>query len=83
MITVRLPGALQLGTSDTLVLSEPLSTIADLISALERRIPGFRDQIEDPIFNFAVNDVLLLHDARSRPLKDGDRVEIIPTISGG
>ena len=83
MITVRLPGTLQVGTTDTLVFSEPLPTIADLIAALDRRIPGFRDQLDDALFNFAVNDELLLHTVRSRALGDGDRVEIIPTLSGG
>lgn len=65
------------------MFSEPLATIADLVTALDRRIPGFRDQLEDSVFNFAVNDELILQNARSRPLADGDRVEIIPTISGG
>ena len=83
MITVRLPATLQVGTSDTLVFSEPLHTIADLVDALDRRIPGFRDQLDDSVFNFAVNDELLLHHARQRLLADGDRVEIIPTIAGG
>ncbi len=83
MITVHLPATLQAGTSGTLVLSEPLSTIADLVAALDRRFPGFRDQLEDSVFSFAVNDELILHRADSRRLADGDRVEIIPTISGG
>jgi molybdopterin converting factor small subunit len=83
MITVHLPATLQIGTSGTLVLSEPLATIADLVAALDRRMPGFRDQLEDSVFSFAVNDELILHRAHSRPLADGDRVEIIPTISGG
>jgi len=83
MIFVRLPATLQIGTADTLVFTEPLRTIADLVDALDRRIPGFRDQLDDSVFNFAVNDELLLHNARSRQLSDGDRVEIIPTISGG
>jgi molybdopterin converting factor small subunit len=83
MITVRLPGSLQIGTTDTLVFSEPLATIGDLVAALDRRIPGFRDRLEDPLFNFAVNDELVLHNVRGRRLADGDRVEIVPTISGG
>jgi molybdopterin converting factor small subunit len=83
MITVRLPATLQIGTTDTLVFAEPLPTIADLVAALDRRIPGFRDQLDDSVFNFAVNDELLLHNASRRTLADGDRVEIIPTISGG
>jgi molybdopterin converting factor small subunit len=83
MITVRLPGTLQVGPSDTLTFAEPLATVADLVEALDARIPGFKDQLDDSVFNFAVNDELLLHHARTRPLADGDTVEIIPTISGG
>ena len=48
------------------------------------RIPGFKDQLDDSVFNFAVNDELLLHRARSRCRSPtAIRVEIIPTISGG
>jgi len=80
---VRLPGTLRVGPSDTLTFTEPLATVAALVDALDARIPGFRDQLDDSVFNFAVNDELILHHARTRPLADGDRVEIIPTISGG
>lgn len=83
MITVTLPAALRVGERDRLVLSEPIANVAELVEALERRMPGFRDQLEDSIFNFAVNDELILQHARDRVLADGDRVEIIPTISGG
>jgi molybdopterin converting factor small subunit len=83
MITVRLPATLQVGPSDTLTFAEPLATLADLVDALDTRIPGFKAQLDDSVFNFAVNDELLLHHARDRRLADGDAVEIIPTISGG
>jgi molybdopterin converting factor small subunit len=83
MITVRLPSTLRIGPSQTLDVSEQVSTISELIEILDRRIPGFRDQLDDSVFNFAVNDEMLLHHVRERPLKDGDAVEIVPTISGG
>lgn len=83
MITVKLPSTLRIGASDTLHVREHVSTIADLVSVLDRRIPGFGDQLDDSVFNFAVNDEMLLHHARERALSDGDVVEIIPTISGG
>jgi molybdopterin converting factor small subunit len=83
VITVRLPGTLQVGPSDTLTFSEPLATVADLVNALDIRIPGLKDQLDDSVFSFAVNDELLLQHARDRQLADGDTVEIIPTISGG
>ncbi len=83
MITVRLPGTLRLGDSDTVTFAEPLADMAALIEALDRRIPGLSEQLDDSVFSFAVNDELLLQHARQRRLVDGDIVEIIPTISGG
>jgi molybdopterin converting factor small subunit len=83
MITVKLPSTLKIGASDTLEVFEPADTVAHLIDVLDRRIPGFREQLDDSVFNFAVNDEMLLHRARERALKDGDVVEVIPTISGG
>jgi molybdopterin converting factor small subunit len=83
MITVRLPATLRVGPSDVLTFEGPLATVAELIDALDVRIPGFKDQMDDSVFNFAVNDEMLLHHARERTLTDGDVVEIIPTISGG
>ena len=83
MITVLLPATLRVGPNDTLVFEQPLADIAALVDALDLRIPGFKDQLDDSVFNFAVNDEMLLHHARERTLADGDVVEIIPTISGG
>ena len=83
MITVRLPSTLRAAANDTLLVQEPVGTIADLIEILDRRIPGFRDQLDDSVFNFAVNDEMLLFHARDRALHPGDVVEVIPTISGG
>ena len=83
MITVRLPSTLRVGPSDMLDVHDPVATIADLIDILDRRIPGFRDQLDDSVFNFAVNDEMLLYHARARVLHAGDVVEVIPTISGG
>ena len=83
MITVRLPGTLRVGPEDRLTFQEPIGTIAELVDALDARIPGFKEQLDDSVFNFAVNEEMLLHRARERRLADGDIVEIIPTISGG
>jgi molybdopterin converting factor small subunit len=83
MIIVRLPSTLRVGAADTLEVQEPVATVSDLIDVLDRRIPGFREQLNDSVFNFAVNDEMLLYHARERALKSGDVVEVIPTISGG
>jgi molybdopterin converting factor small subunit len=83
MITVVLPSTLRIGPTDTLTITEPVANLAQLVDVLDRRIPGFREQLDDSVFNFAVNDEMLLHHVRERALADGDTVEIVPTISGG
>jgi molybdopterin converting factor small subunit len=83
MISVLLPATLRISDSDRLEVHDRVTSIAELVDALDRRIPGFRDQLDDSVFNFAVNDEMLLYHARERALVDGDVVEIVPTISGG
>lgn len=83
MISVLLPATLRVGGTNRLEVHDPVATIAQLVDALDRRIPGFREQLDDSVFNFAVNDEMLLIHARERALNDGDVVEVIPTISGG
>ena len=83
MISVLLPSTLRVNDSNRIEVHEAVETVAELVNAIDRRIPGFRDQLDDSVFNFAVNDEMLLYHARERALRDGDVVEVIPTISGG
>jgi molybdopterin converting factor small subunit len=83
MISVLLPSTLRVIDRNRIEVHEAVETVAELVNAIDRRIPGFRDQLEDSVFNFAVNDEMLLYRARERALRDGDVVEVIPTISGG
>lgn len=83
MITVVLPSTLEVNGGHRFDVEEPVATVDELVDALDRRIPGFREQLDDSVFNFAVNDEMLLHHARERALRDGDVVEVIPAISGG
>jgi molybdopterin converting factor small subunit len=83
MIAVVLPSTLDVQGSHRFEVGEPVATIAELVEAIDRRVPGFREQLDDSVFNFAVNDEMLLHHARERALHDGDVVEVIPAISGG
>ena len=83
MITVRLPSTLRIADASRVDVHEPVATIADLVDVLDRRFPGLKEQLDDAVFNFAVNDEMLLHHARDRALAPGDVVEIVPAISGG
>lgn len=84
MIIVRLPAILrQPEMPPEIQVDSPVATIDELVIALDGRYPGLASSLEDTLFNFAVNDVLVLHGARQHPLADGDVVEVVPTISGG
>ena len=71
------------GGADALTILAPVSTIGELIVALQRKAPAVAAQLDDTVFNFAVNDEMLLHGVLQHPVKDGDRVEIVPALSGG
>jgi molybdopterin converting factor small subunit len=83
MITVRFPSMLHGLAGRELTVDEPVADLGALLDALEQKIPGLARDLADPIYNFAVNDEMLLHGVRTHPLRSGDVVEIVPTISGG
>ncbi len=83
MIIVRLPSTLAGSTARELTVEERVETIAALVAMLERQRPDLRLLLHDSLYNFAVNDTLILHGTDAHPLHDGDIVELIPTIAGG
>lgn len=80
MITVRLPSMLGNGEMQ---IAEGVANVRQLVDAIQRLRPDLQDQLHDSLYNFAVNDALVLHGADDYPLAPGDVVEIIPTIAGG
>jgi molybdopterin converting factor small subunit len=83
MVMVRLPAMLRQGGPDVLAIEEPVANISALVTVLAQRVPGLSEKLDDAVLNFAVNDELILHDVLRQPLKDGDTVELVPTIAGG
>jgi molybdopterin converting factor small subunit len=82
-VTVRLPSILRAIAAPEIVIDEPVHDIGAVRAVLERDHPQLAQALTDPIFNVAVNDVMLLHGVQQYPVKDGDVVEIVPTIAGG
>lgn len=84
MITVRLPAMLRGDDgAEEMYVDEGVTNVAQLVDALDRLRPGLGERLRDSLFNFAVNDALVLHGADDYPLAHGDTVEIVPTIAGG
>lgn len=84
MVTVNFPAALQpIAGAKSLIVREDVATVGQLLAALERLAPGLSQQLDDPLYNIAVNDELLLHGVDKRPVADCDVVEIVPTMAGG
>ena len=71
------------GRSGSIVVRESVSTVGQLIEALDRLTPGIARELDDPLYNIAVNDEILLHAVEARSVKDGDVVEVVPSMAGG
>ncbi len=82
-VTVRFPAMLHAKAGREMLIDEHVTDIGGLLSALDRKVPGLSGALDDPIFNIAINDEMLLHGVRAHTLKDGDVVEFVPTIAGG
>lgn len=83
MITVNFPAALHPVSGASMTVTEPVSTVGQLLAALERQRPGLAMELDDPLYNIAINDEILLHAVDAHAVQDGDVVEIIPSLAGG
>ena len=68
---------------ECIVVREAVANVGQLLHALERLKPGIYKELDDPLYNIAVNDEILLHAVDAREVRDGDIVEIIPSMAGG
>ena len=89
-VTVRLPGALRDATGGQAKLQANGATLADVISDIERRHPGFRGRVLDDSGRIRtyVNVYIGEDDARSRggaaaDVPEGSEVMVIPAMAGG
>ena len=82
-VTVNFPASLSHLAGQSVVIRESVSNIGQLIEALDRIAPGMARELDDPLYNIAVNQEIMLHSVDSRPVHDGDVVEIIPSLAGG
>lgn len=87
-VDVKVTSVLQKITGAKLVQGEG-STVGDLLSDLDGKYPGFKQQImQDGSLHRFVNIYLNDEDIRyleqlNTPVKEGDQVSILPALAGG
>ena len=89
-VTVRLPGALRDTTGGQTKLEARAGTLAEVISDIDRRHPGFRSRVLDDsgAIRTYVNVYIGDDDARANggigaTVPDGSEVMVIPAMAGG
>lgn len=82
-VTVNFPDSLQPMAGRSLTVTEAVSNIGQLIQALDRLKPGLARELDDPMYNIALNEEILLHGVDAHAVKDGDVIEIVPSLAGG
>jgi molybdopterin synthase sulfur carrier subunit len=90
MVQVRVPTPLRKYTAGSGAVEAEGSSVAALVSDLDRRYPGIKERICDEsgqvrrFVNIFVNgeDIRFLNQLDT-PLKAGDELSIVPAIAGG
>ncbi len=90
MATVRIPASLRTFTQGQEDVQAPGATVGEVINNLEPRYPGLKSRILDDkgalrrYVNLFHNDedVRFLQ-ALATPVKDADKISVIPAIAGG
>jgi molybdopterin converting factor small subunit len=83
VITVNFPAAFHSLAGPSVIVRESVATVGQLIQALDRLVPGIAKELDDPLYNIAINDEILLLAGDALAVKDGEVVEVIPSMAGG
>lgn len=89
-VTVRLPGVLRDATGGQTRLEASAGTLAEIISDIERRHPGFRSRVLDEsgairtyVNVYIGDDDARTHGGTGAAVPDGSEVMVIPAMAGG
>ena len=89
-VNVRIPGPLRRLTAGSSQVEVEGGTVAEALTDLEVRYPGFRDRLHDDegklrqFINIYVNDDdIRFGGGLDTPVAEGDDISIVPAVAGG
>lgn len=80
LASVTLPPAL--GGTEILLDHRP-GGLAELREEIRRKLPGSATMLDDASVAFAINGEMLIASERDVEIRDGDRITLVPAMSGG
>jgi aldehyde:ferredoxin oxidoreductase len=78
-VRVRLPGS----PARTVVIDEPVATVAELRAALARRLGKDAAEVADRSLNVAIDGQMVMSGEQSMPIRNGAEIALIPALAGG
>jgi molybdopterin converting factor small subunit len=85
-VEVRLPAGVKVNGAPAdgkVLVTREVKNLRELAREADRMVPGLGELMESNAFNVALNDEVCLHGEHELVLKSGDRVELVPALSGG
>ncbi|SEF45796.1 aldehyde ferredoxin oxidoreductase C-terminal domain-containing protein [Thauera chlorobenzoica] len=78
-VRVALPGS----PTRTVVLDEPVENVAELRTALARRLGRDAETLQDRSLNVALDGHMVLSGESAEPVRNGSSVALVPALAGG
>jgi aldehyde:ferredoxin oxidoreductase len=82
-VEVSLPDGIPGAPEGAVIVDEPVSTVAELRAALNRRLPHAVRKLDDRSLVVSVNGAIVLANEKSHPVRNGDAVAIMRILGGG
>ena len=82
-VEVKLPDGIPGVPEGAVIVDQPVSNVAELRAALNRRIPHAARKLEDRSLIVSVNGDMVLSNEKGHPVRSGDEVAVLRILGGG
>jgi aldehyde:ferredoxin oxidoreductase len=82
-VGVKLPDDIPGAPEGAVIVDQPVSNVAELRAALNRRLPHAARKLEDRSLIVSVNGNMILANEKDFPIRSGDEIAVLRILSGG